>query len=292
MKKLIFIITLALLLMPQKALAFTGFTPATPAYSTDYHYFYTQTLQPHCTTSTNNFVYYKPNGSFWWYGACTPEDPIHQAFDNFGTWTFLEITGSVNPYMSINLTTALTRSTTVSSWAYRFINGTQPAQLTVTPSTITQNDTITVNCSSVTDFVLAYYWGGSNYWAYGGGVPCSYTGGQGNLISGVGTFQLVEVTDQTVLPSYGYDDAITSPQYVSQTTLTVNPVNNGGGGGGISPTPIPMNDNVKTGFTDLLTSFIAGALSMIVIGLAIVGGYWLTKKLVNVLLNWFRKFNR
>lgn len=51
-----------------------------------------------------------------------------------------------------------------------------------------------------------------------------------------------------------------------------------------------MDTGVQDGITSLLTSFVTGAFGIIVVAVGIVGGYYVTVRLVHVLLRWFHKF--
>lgn len=51
-----------------------------------------------------------------------------------------------------------------------------------------------------------------------------------------------------------------------------------------------IDTGVQTGISTLLTDFISGAFSIIVVAIGLVGGYYVTVKLVHVLLRWFHKF--
>ena len=51
-----------------------------------------------------------------------------------------------------------------------------------------------------------------------------------------------------------------------------------------------IDTGVQSGITDLLTSFVTGAFAIIVVAVGIVGGYYVTVRLVHVLLRWFHKF--
>lgn len=51
-----------------------------------------------------------------------------------------------------------------------------------------------------------------------------------------------------------------------------------------------INSSVQSNITNLLASFIEGAFLIIVVAIGLVGSYWLSKKLVRVLLKWFGKF--
>jgi len=59
-----------------------------------------------------------------------------------------------------------------------------------------------------------------------------------------------------------------------------------------TPTPATytIDAGVQGGITDLLTSFVTGAFGIIVVAVGIVGGYYVTVRLVHVLLKWFHKF--
>lgn len=63
-------------------------------------------------------------------------------------------------------------------------------------------------------------------------------------------------------------------------------------GGTPSHTVYTIDPTVKGGLTGLLGDLVTGALNIIVVALGLVGAYWLTKKLVGVLLGWFSKFNK
>ena len=51
-----------------------------------------------------------------------------------------------------------------------------------------------------------------------------------------------------------------------------------------------IDTGVQSGITDLLSSFISGAYLIIVVAIGLVGGYYVTIKLVHILLKWFHKF--
>jgi len=59
-----------------------------------------------------------------------------------------------------------------------------------------------------------------------------------------------------------------------------------------TPTPAvySIDSGVQGGITDLLSSFVTGAFAIIVVAVGIVGGYYVTVRLVHVLLRWFHKF--
>lgn len=51
-----------------------------------------------------------------------------------------------------------------------------------------------------------------------------------------------------------------------------------------------IDSGVQSGVTDLLSSFVSGAFGIIVVAIGLVGAYYVTVKLVHVLLRWFHKF--
>jgi hypothetical protein len=51
-----------------------------------------------------------------------------------------------------------------------------------------------------------------------------------------------------------------------------------------------IDAGVQSGITGLLGDFITGAFAIIVVAIGLVGGYYVTVKLVHVLLRWFHKF--
>jgi hypothetical protein len=51
-----------------------------------------------------------------------------------------------------------------------------------------------------------------------------------------------------------------------------------------------IDAGVQAGISELLGDFITGAFGIIVVAIGLVGGYYVTVKLVHVLLRWFHKF--
>jgi hypothetical protein len=67
-----------------------------------------------------------------------------------------------------------------------------------------------------------------------------------------------------------------------------------------APTPTPstssgaftINSSVQSDIIGLLSSFIFGAFAIIALAVTLVGSYWLTKRLVPILLHWFYRFTQ
>lgn len=124
------------------------------------------------------------------------------------------------------------------------------------------------------------------YW-YATGVDCSSNHCQGT-IDGL-SFYPSESGPQVAFISNGMSG---QDYYWVDLAVLENPT--------ITPTPTPttmpsgatyqMNDEVQNGVSGLFADLIAGAFTIIVVAVGLVAGYWITKKLVAVLLNWFRKF--
>jgi hypothetical protein len=96
-----------------------------------------------------------------------------------------------------------------------------------------------------------------------------------------GTYHFCEKTTSNWPLSYA--NCLTDPDFVSNTPVVwVNPNDTAG---------YTMQEDVKNSFTDLLVSFVTGALQIIIIAVLIIGGYWVSVRLVNVLLRWFKRFN-
>jgi hypothetical protein len=51
-----------------------------------------------------------------------------------------------------------------------------------------------------------------------------------------------------------------------------------------------MDAGIQGAITDLLSSWVTGAFGIIVVAVGLVGAYYVTTRLVHVLLRWFHKF--
>jgi hypothetical protein len=143
---------------------------------------------------------------------------------------------------------------------------------------------IHITCDDPTNNIVNIYDQNKNWLTY---IVCTDVI-NGSVIGDNGTYYVAECTGQA-------DDWTTCTNVDANVdTFTVT---GGGGGTTTTTTTLPpsggftMNSDVSNGFTSLLSSFVAGAFAIIVVAIGIIGGYWITKKLVNVLLRWFKKFS-